>query len=81
MTRTEAVRFGFDVTAWIFPTVGAAKSERGLLGDVHSADEGFARLVDNVLVQVAPWSKSGIGGVLRDMPAAVERAVLRLRSS
>lgn len=80
MLRAEAVRFGFDVTAWIFRTVAAAKSERGLLGDVHGADGGFARLVDNVLVQVAPWSTSGIGGVLRDMPSSVESAILRLQS-
>jgi len=80
MRRAEAVRFGFDATAWVFPTVLAAKSERELLGDVHSADGGFAQLVDNVLVQVAPWTSSGIGGRLRAMPVSVEKALSRLRS-
>jgi hypothetical protein len=80
MRQAEAIRFRYDAQAWVFPTVAAARVWRSDMGDVHDADGGFARLVDNVLVLVTPWQNSGMGGVLRDVPTSVKEALLRLRS-
>jgi hypothetical protein len=81
MQRAEAARFGFDAGAYVFPTAPRARLFLRLLGDVHRGTGGFARLVGNVLVLIAPWPSYGAGGAaLRDVPKSVVRALVRLQA-
>jgi hypothetical protein len=80
MRPAVANRLGFDVGAFVFPTVAAARAELTLSGDVHSATGGFARRVDNVFILVTPWANGGMRGTLRSLPSSVQKAITQLQS-